>query len=279
MEIIAEKIVQNYQNTEPNIKIEILETLANSHFDAKSSRQIINILNSVHSGVWQMSHIVPNLVQTSNNLGVIQNENGEIKIINMVRSSDDFELQLAVNQILNIVQSNFEVNFEPFGKSKTELKIKKILNTDPNKEKNILKTNCTNSQDSLENVDQNMENKNSQNNPTNNSKSNLKTDLKTDLENNLQIFLSETTSGWKAEKDNVLLDKFQKIHSQITGKNAEIKAIHAGLECGFLKDYLPKSNVISFGPQIDDAHSPKEHVKITSVEEFYCILQHLLANL
>ena len=150
----------------------------------------------------------------------------------MVRSSDDFELKLTVNQILSIIQSNFGVNFEPFGKARTELNFESGKNTELNENKP-----------------------------------------------NLQVFLSETTSGWKAEKNNILLDKFQQVHTQITGKGAEIKAIHAGLECGFLKDYLPNSNVISFGPQIEDAHSPLEHVKISSVEEFYRILQLLLASL
>ena len=56
-------------------------------------------------------------------------------------------------------------------------------------------------------------------------------------------------------------------------------AIHAGLECGQLTKYLPKADVISFGPDIRDAHTPRENVSIRSVEEFYRLLVELLGRL
>ncbi|MDE0881729.1 MAG: cytosol nonspecific dipeptidase, partial [Myxococcota bacterium] len=45
----------------------------------------------------------------------------------------------------------------------------------------------------------------------------------------------------------------------------EVTAIHAGLECGLLKRLLPDCDMISFGPDINNAHSPDEEVSIPSV--------------
>ena len=225
----ANKIINNYQDIEPEISITITPTITQSCFDKKSTLQILNILNNTHSGVYQVSSVVPDLVQTSNNLGVIENNNGVITMVNMARSSDDFELDLLVKQLLGVVQTACNVQFSGFDKAKIELLPK-------NMSKNVLQTN-------------------------------------------LKVILSATTAGWKAQTHNPLLDIFQTIHTKVTGQKAEVKAVHAGLECGFLKDYLPKSSVISFGPQIDDAHSPKEHVKISSVQEFYNVLVELVAVL
>jgi dipeptidase D len=85
----------------------------------------------------------------------------------------------------------------------------------------------------------------------------------------ITINLSKVSVVWKPEPKSELLDIFQNAHENLFGKKAEVKAVHAGLECGTIRQYLPKCQIISFGPQIDDAHSPNEHVKVSSVEKFY----------
>ncbi len=60
---------------------------------------------------------------------------------------------------------------------------------------------------------------------------------------------------------------------------AEIGAVHAGLECGIIGEKYPEMDMISFGPQIDFPHSPDERVKVASVKEFYEVLTATLEEL
>ena len=62
-------------------------------------------------------------------------------------------------------------------------------------------------------------------------------------------------------------------------KEPEVKAIHAGLECGILEGKNPGMDMISFGPTIQGAHSPDEKVNIETVERFYTLLKGILSRL
>ena len=62
-------------------------------------------------------------------------------------------------------------------------------------------------------------------------------------------------------------------------KDPEIKAIHAGLECGILKEKLPETDMISFGPNLYDVHTSEEHLSISSVERTWEFLKALLGKL
>ncbi|MFO7669889.1 MAG: cytosol nonspecific dipeptidase, partial [Bacteroidales bacterium] len=63
------------------------------------------------------------------------------------------------------------------------------------------------------------------------------------------------------------------------GKIPEIKAIHAGLECGLLGGVYPNLDMISFGPTIRFPHSPDEKVEIKTVKKFWDYLVAVLANI
>ena len=54
-------------------------------------------------------------------------------------------------------------------------------------------------------------------------------------------------------------------------------AVHAGLECGILREKFPEMLAVSFGPIIRGAHSPDEGVKIDSVGRFWELLKATLA--
>ena len=56
------------------------------------------------------------------------------------------------------------------------------------------------------------------------------------------------------------------------GKIPEIKAIHAGLECGIIAGAYPHLDMISFGPTIRYPHSPDEKVNIETVKKFWKFL-------
>jgi dipeptidase D len=82
--------------------------------------------------------------------------------------------------------------------------------------------------------------------------------------------------GWQPNIRSPLLDLSLNTYTQLFGKKPAIKAIHAGLECGLISVKFPEVDMISFGPTIEDAHSPDESVEIPSVETFYRYLIHLL---
>ena len=85
--------------------------------------------------------------------------------------------------------------------------------------------------------------------------------------------------GWTPNLSSDLLLQAKKTYKRISGKEAEDKAIHAGLECGILGERYPGMDMISLGPDIRNAHSPDEMVSIPSVERTYQFLRELLKDL
>jgi len=59
---------------------------------------------------------------------------------------------------------------------------------------------------------------------------------------------------------------------------AKVNVIHAGLECGLLKEKIPDLQLISLGPTIRNAHSVKESVYLETVIECYRFLKHLVGQ-
>jgi dipeptidase D len=85
--------------------------------------------------------------------------------------------------------------------------------------------------------------------------------------------------AWEAEPDAELLARAQTSFRQATGVDQEIRAIHAGLECGAFRMHKPDMEMISFGPDIREAHTVNEYIILDSVEPFWKSLKGLLDNL
>jgi dipeptidase D len=85
--------------------------------------------------------------------------------------------------------------------------------------------------------------------------------------------------GWKPDLDSEVLKVLTQVHVDRLGSEPEIKAIHAGLECGIIGEKVPGMDMISFGPQIEFPHSPDERVHIESVGRFYDLLVATLDRL
>ena len=82
--------------------------------------------------------------------------------------------------------------------------------------------------------------------------------------------------GWEPNPSSPLLATFRQVHQELFGDLPEVKAIHAGLECGILGERLGDLDMISFGPRIEGAHSPDERVWIGSVERCWRYLVAVL---
>ena len=89
----------------------------------------------------------------------------------------------------------------------------------------------------------------------------------------------ESYPGWQPDLSSPLLATTREVYRDETGKDPEVKAIHAGLECGLIGEKYPGMDMISLGPQIEFPHSPDEQVRIPSVGRFFRILKSLLVAL
>ena len=82
--------------------------------------------------------------------------------------------------------------------------------------------------------------------------------------------------AWQPEPESNLVGIARKAIEKVTGKEAQIRAIHAGLECGILKRRIEGIEAISIGPTIIGAHSPEEKVNIRSVEVLWNVIKEIL---
>ncbi len=94
-----------------------------------------------------------------------------------------------------------------------------------------------------------------------------------------EIWFDGQYPGWKPNLDSQILKTMQNVYQNKWGKIPEIKAIHAGLECGILGSVYPNWDMISFGPTIRYPHSPDEKVNIETVDKFYNWLLETLKNI
>lgn len=93
------------------------------------------------------------------------------------------------------------------------------------------------------------------------------------------VVFSEGYPGWAPVISSPLLAVFEDIYYRLFNKQAKVKAIHAGLECGlFLKKY-PQLEMISIGPTIKKVHSPGEMLNIETVDKFWRLLVESLSLL
>ena len=58
-------------------------------------------------------------------------------------------------------------------------------------------------------------------------------------------------------------------YKELYGITPAIKAIHAGLECGLFLQKYPYLDMVSFGPTLQNVHSPSERMNIPAVDRFY----------
>jgi len=85
--------------------------------------------------------------------------------------------------------------------------------------------------------------------------------------------------GWKPNPGSKIVDLTSKSYKKLFGKEPEVLAIHAGLECGLIGSVYPKMDMTSFGPTIKGAHSPEERIEIASVQKFWDLLLDVLKNI
>ena len=85
--------------------------------------------------------------------------------------------------------------------------------------------------------------------------------------------------AWEYKKDSVLRDTMVRIFKEMFGKEPEVVAIHAGLECGLLSEKLPGLDCVSIGPDMHDIHTSREKLEIASTRRTWEFLLEILKSL
>lgn len=89
---------------------------------------------------------------------------------------------------------------------------------------------------------------------------------------------TEGYPGWNPNPDSEILKITRDAYKRLFNVEPEVKAIHAGLECGLFLEKYPGLDMISFGPTIADPHSPSERISIKTTEKFWLLLLEVLKN-
>lgn len=103
------------------------------------------------------------------------------------------------------------------------------------------------------------------------------------------IYLTEFLGGtctpagdypaWEYRKDSRLREIMVDTYEEIFGEKPQVKAIHAGLECGLFYKKIPNLDCVSFGPTMLDIHTTEEKLSISSTERMWQYLLKVLENI
>ena len=84
--------------------------------------------------------------------------------------------------------------------------------------------------------------------------------------------------GWKPNMDSRILKESVASYRKLFNKDPEVKAIHAGLECGLFLEKFPDLDMISFGPTLRGVHAPGECLELASLDKFVDLLEDIVVN-
>ena len=197
---LSEDLKREFATVDPDIAVEVThaERVA-EQLDSASTKKLIDFLAIAPNGVQSMSKELEGLVESSLNLGVLEQPGKSIKLTISIRSS--------VDSVMRDITRRIEV-------------LAGLANARSTR--------------------------------------------------------TGVYPAWSYEADSPIRDVCLSVYKDTTGEDAEIQAIHAGLECGLLKQKLPDTDMISFGPDIFNVHTPDEHLSIESVANTWAFLTAVL---
>ena len=82
--------------------------------------------------------------------------------------------------------------------------------------------------------------------------------------------------GWQFNPDSKLRADMVRIYREMFGKEVQVEALHAGLECGIMISKIPGLDCVSYGPNIYDIHTTEERLSISSVSRMWDYLLEIL---
>ncbi len=85
--------------------------------------------------------------------------------------------------------------------------------------------------------------------------------------------------AWEYKAESPLRDLFTEIYKDCYNEMPRVETVHAGLECGLIAEKIPDMDMVSFGPDLLDIHTPKERASISSIERVWNFLCKVLERL
>lgn len=82
--------------------------------------------------------------------------------------------------------------------------------------------------------------------------------------------------GWQPNLNSRIMHIASDAYEELYGVKPAIKAIHAGLECGLFLTKYPDLDMVSFGPTLQNVHSPSERMFIPAVERYWGQLRRII---
>ncbi|MDE5696782.1 MAG: aminoacyl-histidine dipeptidase [Lachnospiraceae bacterium] len=82
--------------------------------------------------------------------------------------------------------------------------------------------------------------------------------------------------GWQFDPDSKLRADMVRIYKEMFGREVQVEALHAGLECGIMISKIPGLDCVSFGPDIFDIHTTEERLSISSTARMWAYLLEIL---
>ncbi|MFW9845095.1 MAG: beta-Ala-His dipeptidase, partial [Candidatus Thorarchaeota archaeon] len=202
LETVSIELMEYYKELEPDLKIKWEKSKAEPAFSLDESKRIIQSIRLLHQGPVAFSPAIDGLVETSNNVAVVETNGSEIRVLMSTRSSVDAELTEFRKILATIGQlSGWEVIQKP------------------------------------------------------------------------------AYPGWKPDPESPFTKFISSQYAPFVDKELDIKAIHAGLECGIIGAKLPGMKMVAIGPTALNAHTPDEKVKIATVGAVYDFLVSVVKEL
>ncbi len=93
-----------------------------------------------------------------------------------------------------------------------------------------------------------------------------------------EVIHSDGYPAWTPSLKSEILGITKASYKKLFGKEPEVKAIHAGLECGLIYKKFTGIDMISFGPTIKGAHTPEEKLEIRTVQMFWDLLTDVIRS-
>lgn len=198
-----EKVKLEFEAVDPGLAVSVKKhEMPEKFINEKVQNHLLNALYSIPHGVTKMSTDIPGLVETSNNLAVVETAGKHINIVTSQRSSVESERVDMTNMVTSVL----------------------------------------------------------------------------DLAGGT-VGYNDGYPAWKPDIESDILKVFKSSFQKMYEKEPDVTAIHAGLECGLIKEKYPDMDMISFGPTMKDVHSPDEKLQISTVPEFWKQLVNALKNI
>ena len=94
-----------------------------------------------------------------------------------------------------------------------------------------------------------------------------------------KVTQGDSYPAWQPNVNSQILHEAQKIYKRMFKHEPVVQAIHAGLETGLIGEKYPGMDMLSFGPNLKDVHSPDERVEVSTTKKCWELLVEIVKNI